>query len=126
MPLTDKERLEINRLRAKEHRLQKKQRNENMKQQIVDLIMQNNRLRAQVNLQQDELRRLREVSLGARQQMFSNQAHGANINKTYNGTCSQQLSASSSSSSPIFTLNQPHNSFEADNSRKRKFTVSIW
>ena len=129
MPLSDRERMEVNRIRAKELRLQKKQREEGMKEQIIDLVLQNNRLRAQVNIQRDELRQLRlRVAVDPQQRLFSNQTSGIDHNdirnETYNGTYNVQLNRFSSSLSPIMPLNQLVNA-KANSSRKRKFAVSI-
>lgn len=53
-------RMEVNRLRAKEIRKRKKKMEEDMRQQIVQLTLENNRLRIQKKMQEVEIERLRK------------------------------------------------------------------
>ena len=52
-------RMEINRLRAKEIRKRKKEMEADMQQQIIKLTLENNSLRSQIRIQDDELKLLR-------------------------------------------------------------------
>lgn len=70
MSLSDKERMEINRLRAREVRKRKKINEEKMRQQIVELILDNNKIRVHMKIQQDEIRRLRRITQCKQQRTF--------------------------------------------------------
>ncbi len=53
--------MELNRLRAREIRKRKKKMEEEMRQKIIQLTLENNRLSIQKKMQQDEIDRLKQV-----------------------------------------------------------------
>ncbi len=66
-------RMEVNRLRAKEIRKRKKKMEEDMRQQIVQLTLENNRLRIQKKMQEVEIERLRKERYQQQSMMMFNQ-----------------------------------------------------
>lgn len=58
-PVRDEKRMEINRIRAKEIRKRKKEMEEEMHNQIIHLTLENNKLRTQLQLQEAEIKLLR-------------------------------------------------------------------
>lgn len=58
----DERRMEINRIRAKEIRKRKKEMEEDMQKQIIQLTLENNKLRTQLKMQQTEISVLRNNS----------------------------------------------------------------
>jgi hypothetical protein len=58
-PVRDEKRMEINRIRAKEIRKRKKEMEEDMHNQIIQLTLENNKLRTQLQLQEAEIKLLR-------------------------------------------------------------------
>lgn len=58
-PVRDEKRMEINRIRAKEIRKRKKEMEEDMHNQIIHLTLENNKLRTQLQLQEAEIKLLR-------------------------------------------------------------------
>lgn len=57
----EQKRMELNRLRAREIRKRKKKMEEEMRQKIIQLTLENNRLSIQKKMQQDEIDRLKQV-----------------------------------------------------------------
>lgn len=55
----DERRMEINRLRAKQIRKRKKEMEEDMQKQIIQLTLENNKLRTQLKVQETEIALLR-------------------------------------------------------------------
>ena len=55
----DEQRMEINRLRAKQIRKRKKEMEEDMQKQIIQLTLENNKLRTQLKVQETEIVLLR-------------------------------------------------------------------
>lgn len=63
-PVRDEKRMEINRIRAKEIRKRKKEMEEDMHNQIIQLTLENNKLRTQLQLQEAEIKLLRNNMVG--------------------------------------------------------------
>jgi hypothetical protein len=61
----DERRMEINRIRAKEIRKRKKEMEEDMQKQIIQLTLENNKLRTQLKMQQTEISVLRNNSVSS-------------------------------------------------------------
>ena len=55
----EKRQMELNRMRAREIRKRKKEREEDMQQQIIQLVLENDKLRTQLKIQEKEISILR-------------------------------------------------------------------
>ena len=55
----EERRMEVNRMRAKQIRKRKKQMEEDMQKQIIQLTLENNKLRTQLKIQENEISLLR-------------------------------------------------------------------